>query len=63
MTIQYGVAVQTLDRLGGNGVTMVFVDADDPLTAERRAHSIAEGRYHCSILVDHAVSWPTDRSR
>ena len=25
----YGVTIQTLDRLGGNGITMVFVDAPD----------------------------------
>jgi hypothetical protein len=53
----YGVTVQTLDRTQGNGITMVLVDALDPLEAESRARRIAEDRYHCTVLVDHAVPW------
>ena len=53
----YGVTVQTLDRTEGNGVTVVFVDADDELTAEREAGKIAEQRFGCSVLVNHAVRW------
>jgi hypothetical protein len=53
----YGVTVQTLDRTEGNGITVVFVDADDELAAERQARRIAELRFGCSVLVDHAVPW------
>jgi hypothetical protein len=53
----YGVTVQTLDRTEGNGITVVFVDADDELAAEREASKIAEHRFGCSVLVDHAVRW------
>jgi hypothetical protein len=53
----YGVTVQTLDRSEGNGITMVLVDAADALTAESQARQIAECRYHCTVLVDHAVLW------
>lgn len=53
----YGVTIQTLDRREGNGITMVLVDAIDPLTAEAEARKIAERRYHCTVLVDHAVPW------
>ena len=53
----YGVTVQTLDRTEGNGITVVFVDADDALAAEREASRIAERRFGCSVLVDHAVPW------
>jgi hypothetical protein len=53
--VTYGVTVQTLDRQGGNGVTMLLVDASDERTAEVRARSIAEHRFHCHVLVDHAV--------
>jgi len=53
----YGVTIQTLDRAEGNGITMVLVDADDATTAESRAREIAEDRYHCTVLVDHAVPW------
>ncbi len=53
----YGVTVQTLDRTEGNGITMVLVDALDPLEAEALARRIAEDRYHCTVLVDHAVPW------
>jgi hypothetical protein len=53
----YGVTVQTLDRTEGNGITVVFVDADNELAAEREASKIAERRFGCSVLVDHAVRW------
>lgn len=53
----YGVTIQTLDREAGNGITMVLVDADDAFTAEAAARRIAEDRYHCTVLVDHAVPW------
>jgi len=53
----YGVTVQTLDRTEGNGITVVFVDADDELDAEHEARRIAERRFGCSVLVDHAVLW------
>lgn len=53
----YGVTIQTLDRSEGNGITMVLVDAIDPLAAEAAARRIAEDRYHCTVLVDHAVPW------
>jgi hypothetical protein len=55
----YGVTVQTLDRTEGNGITVVFVDADDALAAEHEAREIAEARFGCSVLVDHAVPWGT----
>lgn len=54
---KYGVTVQTLDRTEGNGITVVFVDADDALDAEREARTIAEQRFGCKVLVDHAVRW------
>jgi hypothetical protein len=54
----YGVTIQTLDRPEGNGITMVLVEAEDPILAEAQARSIAEARYHCAVLVDHAVAWP-----
>jgi hypothetical protein len=57
-TVTYGVTVQTLDRQGGNGVTMFLVDATDEQAAELRARSIAEHRFHCHVLVDHAVPCP-----
>jgi hypothetical protein len=53
----YGVTVQTLDRVEGNGITVVFVDADDARSAELEAREIAERRFGCSVLVDHAVPW------
>jgi hypothetical protein len=56
-TMTFGVTVQTLDRHEGNGITVVFVDADDALDAEREAREIAERRFGCSVLVDHAVPW------
>jgi hypothetical protein len=53
----YGVTVQTLDRTDGNGITVVFVEADDPLAAEREACRIAERRFACCVVADHAVPW------
>lgn len=55
----YGVTVQTLDRTEGNGITVVFVDSDDALEAERVARRIAEERFGCRVVVDHAVPWVT----
>jgi hypothetical protein len=55
--MKYGVTVQTLDRTEGNGITVVFVDADDARSAEQEARQIAERRFGCVVLVDHAVSW------
>ncbi len=54
----YGVAVQTLDRPEGNGMTVVFVDAENALAAEGEARRIAEHRFGCSVMVEHAVLWP-----
>lgn len=54
----YGVTVQTLDRTEGNGLTMLLVDATDPSTAEHCARQIAELKFHCTVLVDHAVPCP-----
>ena len=54
----YGVTIQTLDRGEGNGITMLFVEANDPLAAEARARRVAERRYACQVLVDHPVPCP-----
>jgi hypothetical protein len=54
----YGVALQTLDRVDGNGVTMIFVSADDPVSAEVKARRIAEHRLGCLVMVHHAVPCP-----
>jgi len=56
--VTYGVTVQTLDRIGGNGMTMLLVDATNPYAAEHRARQIAEEKFHCVVLVDHAVPCP-----
>jgi hypothetical protein len=56
-TMTYGVTIQTLDREAGNGITMVLVEAADAFTAEAQARRIAEDRYGCTVLVDHAVPW------
>jgi hypothetical protein len=56
--VTYGVTVQTLDRSEGNGMTMLLVDATDPGAAEHRAREIAEQRFGCMVLVDHAVPCP-----
>jgi len=53
----YGVTIQTLDRAEGNGITMVLVDATDAFAAEAQARRIAEDRFGCTVLVDHAVPW------
>ena len=39
-------------------MTVVFVEAEDAGTAERDARRIAERRFGCSVLVEHAVLWP-----
>lgn len=54
----YGVTVQTLDRHDGNGMTMLLVEATSPDAAESRARRIAERRFQCTVLVDHAVPCP-----
>ena len=54
----YGVTVQTLDRNGGNGLTMLLVDAPTEAAAETAACRIAEARFGCTVLVDHAVPCP-----
>ena len=53
----YGVTIQTLDREEGNGITMVLVEASDAFAAEVEARRIAEDRFRCTVLVDHAVPW------
>jgi hypothetical protein len=53
----YGVTIQTLDRQAGNGITMVLVEAPDAFAAEAEARRIAEDRFGCTVLVDHAVPW------
>lgn len=55
--MKYAVTIQTLDRLEGNGITMVMVDTDDPVAAEVIARRIAEERFACVVLADHAVPW------
>jgi hypothetical protein len=37
---------------------MLLVDARDEQAAELRARSIAEHRFHCHVLVEHAVPCP-----
>ena len=54
----YGVTVQTLGHDGGDGITMVFVEAADPLTAEGQARRIAQERYECVVIADHPVPCP-----
>ena len=54
----YGVTVQTLDRSEGNSMTMLLVEAATALAAEHNARQIAESRFHCTVLVDHAVPCP-----
>jgi hypothetical protein len=58
VTMTYGVALRTLDRPGGNGVTMVFVAASDPISAEHAARRIGEARLGCTVIADHAVPCP-----
>jgi hypothetical protein len=58
MTMVYGVTIQTLDRLDGNGVTMVFIDAGDATAAEVRARHIGRSRYGCEVVAGHAVPCP-----
>jgi hypothetical protein len=54
----YGVTVQTLDRIGGNGITMVFVEAPDEAAARAEAARIGEQRYRCVVLADHPIPCP-----
>ncbi|MGZ4734744.1 MAG: hypothetical protein ACXVKA_04865 [Acidimicrobiia bacterium] len=54
----YGVTVQTLDRSEGNGMTMLLVEAANPWAAEHAARRIAEQKFGCLVLVDHAVPCP-----
>jgi hypothetical protein len=56
--MNYGVTIQTLDRVEGNGITMVMVEADDPVAAEVMACRIAEERFACVVVADDAVPWP-----
>jgi hypothetical protein len=56
--VVYGVTIQTLDRPGGNGITMVFVDAADPDSARARARHLAQTRYGCEVVADHPVPCP-----
>ena len=54
----YGVTIQTLDRGDGNGITMVFVEATDPVAAETRAGALAQRKYRCEVVTDHPVECP-----
>jgi hypothetical protein len=56
--VTYGVTIQTLDRHDGNGLTMLLVEATSPGAAESRARRIAEQKFRCTVLVDHAVPCP-----
>ncbi|MBM3674724.1 MAG: hypothetical protein FJW88_07155 [Actinobacteria bacterium] len=53
----YGVAIHTLDRAEGNGVAMLLVEAEDPAQAEHEARRIAEERFDCTVIAEHAVPW------
>ena len=54
----YGVTVQTLGRAAGNGMTMLFVEATDPLTAEARVLRIAQRATDARSSSDHPVPCP-----
>jgi hypothetical protein len=56
--VTYGVTVQTLDRHDGNGLTMLLVEAPTAFAAETAARRIAEQKFSCTVLVDHAVPCP-----
>lgn len=56
--MNYAVTIQTLDRAEGNGITMVMVEADDPVAAEVIVCRIAEERFDCVVVADDAVPWP-----
>jgi hypothetical protein len=56
--MNYAVTIQTLDRAEGNGITMVMVEAEDPVAAEVTARRIAEARYDCVVVTDDALPWP-----
>jgi hypothetical protein len=58
MNITYAVAIQTLDRIGGNGMTMLMVEADDPVAAEVLARRAAERRFDCLVIADNPIPWP-----
>jgi hypothetical protein len=58
MTMTYAVTIQTLDRIEGNGITLVMVEADDPVAAEVQARRTAEAHFDCVVLADDAVPWP-----
>jgi hypothetical protein len=58
MTMTYAVMIQTLDRIGGNGITMLTVEADDPVAAEVLARRTAEARFDCLVIAEDAVPWP-----
>lgn len=53
----YGVAIHTLDRPEGNGVALFLVEAEDAAQAEHEARRIAEERFHCTVIAEHAVPW------
>ncbi len=57
-TKTYAVTIQTLDRLEGNGITLLMVEADDPVAAEVQARRVAEARYDCVVIADDALPWP-----
>jgi hypothetical protein len=54
----YGVALYTLDRAAGNGATMIIVTADDPIAAELKARRLAETRFDCVVVAEHAIPCP-----
>ncbi|HEY3723682.1 MAG TPA: hypothetical protein VGN59_10035 [Acidimicrobiia bacterium] len=57
-TNTYAVTIQTLDRLEGNGITLVMVEADDPVAAEVQARRVAEAHFDCLVIADDALLWP-----
>lgn len=58
MNMTYAVTIQTLGRIGGNGVTVLMVEADDPVAAEVLARRTAEERFGCLVIADNAMPWP-----
>jgi hypothetical protein len=57
-TMVYGVTIQTLDRLDGNGITMIFVEASDAGSARHLAGRAARERFGCEVVADHPVECP-----
>lgn len=57
--MRYAVAIQTLDRLEGNGITLVMVEAENRSAAEVVAERIAEARFGCVVVAEHALPWPS----